>query len=63
MNKPMDELVAEIVQQLDAQLREDFEERAAILEFDAGYSRGHAECLALLDVLRRHPAVLLTVAT
>ena len=55
----MDALVLEMVQQLDAGLREEFEERAAILEFDAGYSKGHAECLALLDVLRRNPAVLL----
>lgn len=62
MNRPMDALVAEVVDLLDAQLREDFEERAGILEFDAGYSRGHAECLALLDVLRRHPAVLLNAS-
>ena len=55
----MDQLVLEVVQLLDARQREDFEERAAILEFDAGYARGHAECLALLDVLRRNPAVLL----
>ena len=55
----MDALVLEIVQQLDAALREEFEERAAIMEFEAGYSKGHAECLALLDVLRRNPAALL----
>ena len=59
MNKPIDTLVAEILDRLDDRLREEFEERAAIIEFDAGCSRGHAECLALLDVLRRHPEVLL----
>ena len=54
----MDPLVAEIVKLLDENQREDFEERAAIIEFDANLPRGHAECLALLDVLRRNPDVL-----
>ena len=54
----MDQLVADIVNQLAADLREDFDERAGIMEFDAGLPRAHAECLALLDVLQRHPAVL-----
>jgi hypothetical protein len=58
----MDQLVLEVVSLLDPKQREDFEERAAILEFDAGYVKEHAECLALLDVLRRHPEVLLSVA-
>jgi hypothetical protein len=53
--KPKDALVAEMVKELDANLREDFEERAAIIEFDAKLPRAHAECLALLDVIRRHP--------
>jgi hypothetical protein len=56
----MDQLVLEVVTLLDAKQREDFEERAAILEFEAGYAREHAECLALLDVLCRNPAVLLS---
>lgn len=55
---PVDELVADMINFLDASQREDFEERAGIIEFDAKLSRGHAECLALLDVLRRHPEVL-----
>ena len=54
----MDQLVADIVNQLAADLREDFDERAGIMEFDAGLPRAHAECLALLDVLQRYPAVL-----
>jgi len=55
---PQDAIVADLVVRLDAGQREDFEERAGIIEFDARVPRGHAECLALLDVLRRHPAVL-----
>ena len=58
---PMDTLVAEIVDQLDDNLREDFEERAAIIEFDANLPRAHAECLALLYVLRRYPFMLMKI--
>jgi len=32
--------------------REDFEERAAIIEFDAGYERKYAEILAFEAILR-----------
>lgn len=60
---PVDELVADMLNFLDAGQREDFEERAGIIEFDGQLSRGHAECLALLDVLRRHPEVLIDAAT
>jgi hypothetical protein len=59
----MDALVAEMVTALDDNQREAFEERAAIIEFDANLPRGHAECLALLDVLRRNPAVLAKLKT
>ena len=59
---PTDAIVADIVSKLDDDLREDFEERAGIIEFDGNLSRGHAECLALLDVLRRHPEVLTKAA-
>ena len=55
---PTDALVAEMVTLLDINLRDDFEERAGIIEFEALVPRAHAECLALLDVLRRHPDVL-----
>jgi hypothetical protein len=61
MPTPLDPLVAEVVNQLDADLREDFEERAGILEFDANLPRAHAECLALLNVLLRHPECLLAL--
>ena len=55
---PMDQLVADMVNGLDADLREEFEERAGIIEFDGQLPRAHAECLALLNVLYRHPNVL-----
>jgi chorismate mutase len=54
----MEPIVAEIIERLDENLLELFEERAAIMEFDAGLGRDHAECLALLGVLYRHPFVL-----
>lgn len=54
-------IVAKLVERLDANLREDFEERAGIIEFDANQPRELAECLALLGVLQRHPAALIGV--
>jgi len=45
----------DLVARLDDDLREFFEERAAIREFDGGLPREHAECMALLDTLRRDP--------
>ncbi len=55
MQQPIDPLVASLVDRLDDNLREAFEERAGILEFEAGLTRAHAECLALLNVLVSHP--------
>ncbi len=57
-NNPINPLVAEMVNKLNPIQREDFEERAGIMEFDGELSRAHAECLALLDVLNRNPNVL-----
>lgn len=51
-------LVIDLLRRLDPDVREEFEERAGIIEFDANLPRAHAESLALLDVLRRHPSVL-----
>ena len=51
----------DLVNRLDADNRELYEERAAIREYDGLLPREHAEALALLDVLRRHPAALLGV--
>ncbi len=52
---PMDPLVADLVSRLDDNLREAFEERAGIIEFEGNLTRAHAECLALLNVLVSHP--------
>lgn len=60
MNQPPS-VIADLVQLLDPDLREDYEERAGIMEFDANQPRELAECLALLEVLRRHPGALLRV--
>ena len=56
---PTDEVVADLVSRLDADLREAFEERAAIREFDGGLNRELAEALALLDVIRQYPEEVL----
>ena len=58
IDEPLDPLVRELLEQLEADLRDAFEERAGIMEFDAGLERAHAECLALLSVLARHPEAL-----
>ncbi len=55
MQQPIDPLVATLVDRLNDSLREAFEERAGILEFEANLPRAHAECLALLNVLVSHP--------
>jgi hypothetical protein len=59
---PTDPLVAELVERLDASQREAWEERAAIMQFDGQLSRGHAEALAMLDLLCRQPSVLSGIA-
>lgn len=53
--------VAALVDRLDADAREAFEERAGIAEFDGGLPRPMAEALALLEVLRCRPEALLGV--
>ena len=58
MPTPIDPLVADVVARLDANQREAFEERAAIIEYEAKLPRAHAECLALINVLIRYPGVL-----
>ena len=47
MNPPPS-IVTDLVKRLDVALREDYEERAAIVEFDGNQPREHAEALALL---------------
>jgi len=60
MPTPIDPLVAEMVEMLDENLRESFEERAGIIA-ESHIERAHAEALALLNVLDRHPDVLSNV--
>ena len=52
--EPQDEIVVVLLQLLNETEREAFEERAGIIEFEAGACRGHAECRALLEILRCH---------
>lgn len=61
MTLPIDPLVAEAVRCLNEAQREAFEERAAIIEYEAGYGRDHAECLALLNILLRYSPGLVLV--
>lgn len=48
-------IVTEIVSRLDENLREAWEERAAVMQFDAGVQCDLAEALALLLVIRQYP--------
>jgi hypothetical protein len=52
---PVNPIVEALVGLLDDNLREAFEERAGILQFEANHPREMAECLALLLVIREHP--------
>jgi hypothetical protein len=56
--QPQDDIVAEIANYLDIGQREYFEERASIREMDSHFPRGHAESLAMLEVLRRYPSIV-----
>ncbi|MDD3353138.1 hypothetical protein [Zoogloea sp.] len=51
---PLDAGVARLVEQLDDNRREAFEERAGILQFDARLPRLDAERQALIQTLARH---------
>ena len=55
----IDSQILDLVHRLNEDQREEFEERAAVREFDGGIPRELAECLALLDVYRRHPLAVL----
>lgn len=56
-------IVADLLNRLDADCREAFEERAGIMEFDAGLDRAQAEALAMLEVIRLHPLCLSGIAS
>lgn len=52
-------IVADFARLLDENLREAWEERAAVMQFDAGIQRDLAEALALLLVIRQFPSAAL----
>jgi hypothetical protein len=52
---PVNPIVQALVCRLDENLKDAFEERAGIMQFEAGYERELAEALALLDVVRMNP--------
>lgn len=58
--KPIDEVVAAMVADLHEDLRELWQERAAIREHDGGQSRELAEAMALIDVIRMHPSAAMS---
>lgn len=49
---PQHPVVLEMLSALDEGQREIYEERAGILEYDAGLDRPHAEMVSLLEVIR-----------
>jgi hypothetical protein len=49
---PYHPIVADLLACLDEQQHEQFQERAGILEFDAGLDRQLAEAVALLEIIR-----------
>jgi len=58
MKTTIDPIVTELVARLSTDQNEEFSERAGIIEFDGGKPRAHAECLALLNVIKNHPAAI-----
>jgi hypothetical protein len=50
--------VGDVLERLDANQMEAWQERSAILEFEAGFSRALAEALALLELLLKQPTIL-----
>ena len=58
MKRAVNETVDNLVDRLPEELIEAWQERAGIREYDGGFSRPHAEALALLDLLDDDPDVL-----
>ena len=51
--QPIDPLIYEIYETLTDNLKEDFHERAAIIEFESNLPREHAERLAMESVFAK----------
>ena len=63
MVTPIHPVIAGLVAQLDAGQQEEFEERAGIIEESMKLDRGHAECLALLQLFTSYPVVVISTTT
>lgn len=61
MKRAVDERVQQLVERLPEDLLEAWQERSAIREYDGGYSRPHAEAMALLDLIDAEPELLSSV--
>ena len=57
MKRAVDQRVQELIDRLPEELLEAWQERSAIREYDGGFSRPHAEALALLDLIESDPDV------
>lgn len=57
-HKQQHPILSEMLSALNGSQREAYEERAGILEYDAGLERQLAEALALLEMIRLHPLCL-----
>ena len=51
--QPIDPLVSEVYETLTVDLKEEFHERAAIIEFESNTTREHAERLAMDAVVSK----------
>ena len=58
MKRAIHETVQALVERLPEDQLEAWQERSAIREYDGGFSRPHAEALALLDLLDDDPDML-----
>jgi hypothetical protein len=47
-----------MLNKLPADAFEDWDERSAILQYEAGFSREHSECLALLLIASKYKLIL-----
>jgi hypothetical protein len=61
MKRAADERVQELIDRLPEELLEAWQERSAIREYDGGFSRPHAEAMALIDLVAGEPDLLSNV--
>ena len=56
LEAPCHHLIVDLLDRLDTERRYEFEERVGAIELDSKAPRDEAEALALIDLLRTHPA-------